>query len=210
MNSADGIWMGYERKRGAIVELVRLLCTGDTGSFKLMMPELPDKIQYCLTLDADTSLPMETLKELIGAAAHPLNAPVISEDMVVVDGYGVMAPRMETTAKSAVKTPFSSIWSADCGVSAYTSGVSNFSQDIFGTGIFGGKGIFNISVFKDTLDYIIPDNTVLSHDLLEGCFMRAGFLNDVILYDSEPSTLLVVEETASMDSRGLAAASLYV
>ena len=190
MNSADGIWMGYERKRGAIVELVRLLCTGDTGSFKLMMPELPDKIQYCLTLDADTSLPMETLKELIGAAAHPLNAPVISEDMVVVDGYGVMAPRMETTAKSAVKTPFSSIWSADCGVSAYTSGVSNFSQDIFGTGIFGGKGIFNISVFKDTLDYIIPDNTVLSHDLLEGCFMRAGFLNDVILYDSEPSTLL--------------------
>lgn len=106
MNSADGIWMGYERKRGAIVELVRLLCTGDTGSFKLMMPELPDKIQYCLTLDADTSLPMETLKELIGAAAHPLNAPVISEDMVVVDGYGVMAPRMETTAKARLKRHF--------------------------------------------------------------------------------------------------------
>ncbi len=202
-NRHDSVWMGYERKRGAIIELVRLIEDGDMGSFELCAPSgLPDGIKYCVTLDADTVMPRETLSKLVGAMMHPLNKPAADSIGLVIDGYGMIVPRMETTVSGAEKTPFSRIVSYNCGVCAYSSAVSDFHQDTFGEGIFGGKGIFDVHAFKAALDYRISDNSVLSHDLLEGCFARAGLLNDVALYDSEPSTLISYQKRRHRWIRG--------
>ena len=103
-------------------------------------------------------------------------------------GHGVIAPRMRQTLSSAAKTPFARLVSGESGVDLYASVASEFYQDVFGTGNFGGKGIFDVAAFRAALLNWIPENTVLSHDLLEGCFLRAGFLGDVALYDGEPST----------------------
>lgn len=202
-NRHDSVWMGYERKRGAIIELVRLIEDGDMGSFELCAPSgLPDGIKYCVTLDADTVMPRETLSKLVGAMMHPLNKPAADSIGLVIDGYGMIVPRMETTVSGAEKTPFSRIVSYNCGVCAYSSAVSDFHQDTFGEGIFGGKGIFDVHAFKAALDYRISDSSVLSHDLLEGCFARAGLLNDVALYDSEPSTLISYQKRRHRWIRG--------
>lgn len=184
----DGVYMGRERKRGALCDLVELLMAGDAEPFVLISAPLPQDIHYCLTLDADTLLPPGALAKCIGAIAHPLNRPVSDQNGVVRLGHGVIAPRMRQTLSSAAKTPFARLMSGESGVDLYASVASEFYQDVFGTGNFGGKGIFDVAAFRAALLNWIPENTVLSHDLLEGCFLRAGFLGDVALYDGEPST----------------------
>lgn len=184
----DGVYMGRERKRGALSDLVELLAVGEDGPFVLISAPLPKEVRYCLTLDADTVLPPGALAKCIGAMEHPLNRALADRNGVVRQGHGVIAPRMRQTLSSAVKTPFARLVSGESGVDLYASAASEFYQDVFGTGIFGGKGIFDVTVFRAALRNWIPENTVLSHDLLEGCFLRAGFMGDVAFYDGEPST----------------------
>ncbi len=187
LSRPDGVFMGRERKRGALMDLVNLIAEGDGEPFCLITNPLPVHIRYCLTLDADTLLPREALLELVGAMAHPLNKPVADRYGVVREGYGVIAPRMRSLSSGAAKSGFARLVSGDFGLDAYSAAAGEFYQDVFAEGIFGGKGIFDVEAFGGALRYWIPENAVLSHDLLEGCFLRAGFMGDVALYDSEPA-----------------------
>lgn len=184
--NADGIWQGYERKRGAVTELLRFLA-GYDNCFSVY-PERSIRADYAVALDADTVMPPGTLGKLIGAAAHPANAPVIVNGRIT-EGWSVFAPRMRTTARSAALSCFSRIFSGDTGCELYSQAVSNLHMDAYGEGDFGGKGIINVRTFLRLTEGRIPENTVLSHDLLEGSLAGAAYLDDVTLLDSEPATL---------------------
>ncbi|MCR5611030.1 MAG: DUF3131 domain-containing protein [Clostridiales bacterium] len=182
----DGVWQGHERKRGAVTELLKVLSGGES-TFNAY-PEHRLRADYTVVLDADTVMPPGTLAKLIGAAAHPANAPVIGDGRVKA-GYSVFVPRMRTTARSAAKSFFSGLFSGDTGCELYSQAVSNLHMDAYREGDFGGKGIINVRAFLRMTEGRIPDNTVLSHDLLEGSLARAAYLDDVTLLDSEPATL---------------------
>lgn len=190
LNVADTLYMGRERKRGALCDLTELIANGRCASFSLLSSPLPRDIRYCLTLDADTVLPPAALAQLVGAMAHPLNIPIFDENGLVKAGYGVICPRMVSLPRGAAKSPFAWAASGDSGLDSYFPLAAEFYQDVFGTGVFGGKGIFDVQAFRRALLPWIPENTVLSHDLLEGCLLRAGLAADVALYDSEPAAFL--------------------
>ena len=183
--NADGVYQGHERKRGAVIELCALLAGGE-NTFRERDVSLSAK--YLVVLDADTVLPPDTLKKLIGAAANPINQPII-RDGKLVSGYSVFAPRMRTDAHSAAKSLFSRLFSGDVGYEIYSAAASNLHMDMYGEGDFGGKGVINVKAFLALTKGRIRDNTVLSHDLLEGSFAGTAYIDDVVLLDSEPSTL---------------------
>ncbi|MCH5278491.1 MAG: hypothetical protein J1E60_01745 [Christensenellaceae bacterium] len=187
-NPKDGLYMGRERKRGAIEALIAYLLNNDSSEFISNAPTLSRDFQYLTVLDADTVMPAGALKKLIGTAAHPLNRPVYDGGSRPIYGYTVIAPRMASTSRSAAASRFASLVSGEPGMNTYSMSVSDFYQDVFNEGCFGGKGIIDIHAFARALNGAIPDNTVLSHDMLEGCLSRAAFANDVVLYDGEPST----------------------
>ncbi len=184
----DGIWQGYERKRGAVMELCALLMQEDSR-FSVVHPKSPKPAAYLTILDADTVLPAGALAQLIGVAAHPLNQPELDENARVYSGYTVFAPQMKATARSAASSMFARMVSGDAGASPYSFKVSDFHMDAYREGDFGGKGILNVRMFYRLLKAEIPENRVLSHDLLEGIITRTAFLNDVTLYDTQPNTL---------------------
>lgn len=189
-SAASGKYMGHERKRGAIMELCSLIINGDDEPFALITSPLPANIKYCLTLDADTVLPKGELKRLVGAMEHPLNAPEQDGAGIVRAGYGVIVPRMRQTLSGAARSRFAALISRSAGVDIYSSLAGEYYQDVYGTGLFGGKGIFNISCFYSALFGKLPDNAILSHDLIEGCYLRAGFAHDITLFDEEPAAFL--------------------
>ncbi len=185
--NADGKYGGHERKRGAVTALCRLLA-GGKSEFSEVFPARELSAKYLAVLDADTIMPYGALSELIGAAAHPVNEPVVVKGKCV-SGYSVFAPRMRTDARSAAKSFFARLAACDTGYELYSPAVSNLHMDLYGEGDFGGKGLLNIGAFLELTEGRIPDNAVLSHDLLEGSFARTAYLGDVVLYDGEPSTL---------------------
>ncbi|MGE5543365.1 MAG: glucoamylase family protein, partial [Bacillota bacterium] len=190
-NESEGIWMGWERKRGALVELVELLKGKTDTTCDLVVGDaaiLP-QIRYVITLDADTQLPLESARRMVGAMHLPYNRPVLNKSRTrVIEGYGVMQPCISISHKSALRSRFASLYSADPGIDPYTFAVSDPYQDGLGQGIFTGKGIFDVDAFAEILCERIPENRVLSHDLLEGGFLRAGLLSDIELIDEYPST----------------------
>lgn len=189
-SAPDGLFMGRERKRGAVEALLSYLREGDGAEFALNAPRLPRNFKYLVVLDADTVLPPGALRRLIGAAAHPLNAPFYagSSDMKPAAGYNIIVPRMASTSRSCAASRFAALISGESGLSAYSLPVSEFNFDTFAEANFGGKGIINIEGFIRATDGAIPENTVLSHDLLEGCLSRAGLSSSTVLYDGEPSS----------------------
>jgi cyclic beta-1,2-glucan synthetase len=182
-------WLGWERKRGAIVEFNRLLRGNkDTGYIfnSANTDALPD-IKYVITLDADTQLPLDTAKQLVGAIAHPLNKAFFdTEKGIVTKGYGILQPRIDVNIESANVSFFTRVFAGQGGIDPYTTTVSDVYQDAFGEGIFTGKGIYEVDVYQMALDNTIPENSVLSHDLLEGSFLRAGLVTDIELIDGYP------------------------
>jgi len=190
-NESEGVWMGWERKRGALVELVELLKGKTDTTCELVAgdPGIMSQIRYVITLDADTQLPLESARRMVGAMHLPYNRPVLNKTRTrVIEGYGVMQPCISISHKSALRSRFASLYSADPGIDPYTFAVSDPYQDGLGQGIFTGKGIFDVDTFAEILCERIPENRVLSHDLLEGGFLRAGLLSDVELIDEYPST----------------------
>ena len=190
-NAAENRWMGWERKRGAIAEFNRLLrgdpdtgftiCSGDVS----LLPA----IGYVITLDADTNLPMGAARRLIGTIAHPLNrASIDKERGLVREGYGLIQPRICVSITASNCSYFTKIFAGQGGLDPYTTAVSDIYQDIFDEGIFTGKGIYEIDAFTNVLEKKIPDNTVLSHDLIEGCYLRAGLASDIELVDGYPAS----------------------
>ncbi len=181
-------FMGWERKRGAILELLHYL-RGKNSSVLAYTPDgerLPH-LRYLLTLDADTNLSMNAVLHMIGAMAHPSNRPVIENGRVVA-GYGVMQPRMECSLSSFYGTLFSRISAGSGGYSLYASAAYETYQTLFEEGIFCGKGILDIDAADALLTDRFPEGRILSHDILEGGVLRAALLSDISLTDSTPAT----------------------
>ena len=183
-------WIGWERKRGALMEFNDLLLGCEGTSFSYRSNSFKDflKIQYVITLDSDTILPIGMAKKMIATMAHPLNKPVIDPAKgIVVSGYGLMQPRVDFDGETSGKSPFAKIYTGQAGIDPYASAISDVYQDMFGEGIYTGKGIYDLKVFQQVLKNAIPTDKVLSHDLYEGSYVRAALVTNLKLVDSYPT-----------------------
>lgn len=188
-NNHDKIWMGYERKRGKLSELNSLLRGHPNDYFSLIagnIGTLPS-INYVITLDTDTQFPHDAGWKLVASMAHPLNHPIYDERKSrITKGYGILQPRISISLSRAGNSLYSLIHSNEPGIDPYTRLTSDVYQDLFEEGSFIGKGIYHIDSFELALNGRFPENRILSHDLLEGCYARAGLLTDVQLYEEYP------------------------
>ena len=189
-NQKNSQWISWERKRGALMEFNAFVSGFGENKFAFAScTKCPfSGIRYMIALDSDTILPMGMAKKMISTMAHPLNKPLIDpEKGIVVEGYGLMQPRIDVSSESSNKTFFARVFAGHEGLDPYTNAVSDVYQDLFDEGIFTGKGIYDLKVFQTVLENAIPDNTILSHDLLEGSYVRTGLVTDLQLIDSYPS-----------------------
>jgi cyclic beta-1,2-glucan synthetase len=195
-NEAEGCWMGWERKRGKLEELNALLrgsATTDILTTGRTASTPPTGVRYVVTLDADTRLPRGAVGRLVGTIAHPLNqATFDARAGRVTQGYGVLQPRITSTLPAEREgSIFQRIFSGSAGIDPYASAVSDVYQDLFREGSFTGKGIYDLDAFGAAMADRVPENALLSHDLFEGVFARAGLVTDVELFDESPSNYLV-------------------
>lgn len=201
---ADGRWMGRDRKRGALMDLNRLIL-GENGAEEAFQAEGADceRIRQCfryvLTIDADTRFLPGAAERLIGAMAHPLNAPRMEDGLR--KGYAVLQPGMEMAADACV-SDFVRLFAGNGGLNTYPTSVSNFWQDVTGEGIFGGKGLYDVRAFAQALDGALPEGRILSHDLIEGTLAGAALVSDVTFYDGFPATLSSVLRRLNRWTRG--------
>jgi cyclic beta-1,2-glucan synthetase len=192
-NERERLWMGWERKRGKIEEFNRVLRGATDTSFTVHVGDLAvlPQVRYCITLDSDTRLPRETARELVGIVTHPLNrARVDAKAGRVTEGYGILQPRVSVTFTSAAGSLFARLYAGHTGVDPYTTAISDTYQDLFGEGIFTGKGLYDVDAFTAALEDCVPENALLSHDLFEGLHARAALVSDVELVDEYPSSVL--------------------
>jgi cyclic beta-1,2-glucan synthetase len=192
-NPGEGTWMGWERKRGKLEELNRLLRGATDTGFRVRVgdPALLPGVRYCITLDSDTRLPRDAAKALIGIIAHPLNRPHVDPRLGrVTEGYGILQPRVSVTMASAAGSLFARLYAGHTGVDPYTTAVSDTYQDLFGEGIFTGKGLYDVDAFTAALDGRVPEYALLSHDLFEGLYARTALVSDVELVDDYPTSVL--------------------
>ena len=187
-NEGEGYWIGWERKRGKLCELNRLLRGAEDTTF-LWAPAVPKNVRYVITLDADTRLPRETVGRLIGKMAHPLNQPRFESGQGrVVEGYAVLQPRVTPALPVGREgSLFLRVFSRATGIDPYAAAVSDVYQDLFGEGSYAGKGIYDVDTFEVALDGLVPESTLLSHDLFEGIFARAGLASDVEVVEDFPA-----------------------
>jgi len=188
-NPREGAWMGWERKRGKLLDLNQMLRKAyDPFPIKAGdLSRLPF-IRYVLTLDSDTQLPRGSAQRLIGTIAHPLNRALIDAKLnIVTMGYGIMQPRVGISVQSATRSRLASIYSGQTGFDIYSRAVSDVYQDLYGEGIFTGKGIYDVDALRQVLEKRFPRNALLSHDLIEGAYARAGLISDVEVIDDYPS-----------------------
>lgn len=190
-NPKEEIFMGRERKRGKIIEFINLLKNSDNHTFNLISSSIENlkDAKYIITLDTDTFVPRNTIKKLIGAMCHPLNKVVV-QNSVVKRGYGIMQPKVSISLESANASKFSKLFGGEGGVDGYSTAYSDTYQDLFAEGIFTGKGILDIDVFYNIVQKNIPDNKVLSHDLLEGCYARCALVTNCEFIDNYPVTYI--------------------
>jgi len=181
--------MGWERKRGKLLDLNKFLLNAyDSFPIKAGPLHVLKNVRYVITLDSDTQLPRATASRMIGTLAHPLNQAIIHPRLrVVTAGYGILQPRVGVSISSASRSRLSALYSGETGYDIYTRAVSDVYQDLFGEGIFAGKGIYEVSVLHQVLDRRFPRNALLSHDLIEGSYARAGLVTDIEVIDDYPS-----------------------
>ena len=189
-NAREGIWMGFERKRGKLADLNALLRGGAEDRFSRLagsMARLND-VRYVITLDTDTQLPRDSARQFAATMAHPLNRATWDDRLQrVVDGYGILQPRVAISLPRSSQSRYARVFGSEPGIDPYTRAVSDVYQDLFGEGSFIGKGIYDVDAFERALHGRLPENRILSHDLLEGCYARAALLSDVQLYEEYPS-----------------------
>ncbi len=197
-NAQEGVWMGFERKRGKLAALNALLRgqadgQGDEqgeGAFLRVQgfTAVLQQVRYVITLDTDTQLQRDTARSLAATLAHPLNqAQWDAKHQRIASGYGILQPRMAVSLQSSNHSRYARLMASEAGVDPYSRAVSDVYQDLFEEGSFIGKGIYDVDVFEQVLKNRLPDNRILSHDLLEGCYVRSGLLSDVQLYDDYPA-----------------------
>jgi cyclic beta-1,2-glucan synthetase len=191
-NPREGVWMGRERKRGKLADLNALLRgragAGPGEAFSLVVGDtLPLRdVRYVITLDTDTQLPRDSAWQFVATMAHPLNRPRFGGTPAsprVVEGYGILQPRMGVSLPGANRSLYAGLVGGEPGIDPYTRAVSDVYQDLFHEGSFVGKGIYDVDAFEHVLAGRLPDNRILSHDLLEGCYARSGLLSDVELIE---------------------------
>jgi len=188
-NPRQGVWMGWERKRGKLLDLNKFLCS-EYDAFPVKVGDMPTlaKVQYIITLDSDTQLPPGTAAAMVGAMAHPLNRAVIDPyRRIVTEGYGILQPRIGVSVHSATRSRLAALYSGQTGIDIYTRAVSDAYQDLYGEGSFTGKGIYEVRTLHNVLDKRFPSNALLSHDLIEGAYARAGLATDIEVIDDYPS-----------------------
>jgi cellobiose phosphorylase len=196
-NAAERTWMGFERKRGKLGDLNALLsgaadnpADNPADRFALIVGDtsILTDIRFVITLDTDTQLARDSARQFVGAMSHPLNRAHYDETRErVTAGYGILQPRVAVSLPRANRSRYARMCASEIGIDPYTSAVSDVYQDLFGEGSFIGKGIYDVAVFRQALGGRFPNNRILSHDLLEGCYARAGLLSDVELYEQYPS-----------------------
>ncbi len=189
-NPQERLWMGYERKRGKLAELNAYLHGGARECFSLIVgaTEVLSQVRYVITLDTDTQLPRDAAWQLVAAMAHPLNRPHYDADKQrITQGYGILQPRIAVSLPGTDASLYAQLCGGEPGIDPYTRAVSDVYQDLFREGSFIGKGIYEIDSFERVLAQL-PENRILSHDLLEGCHARAGLLSDVQLYEKYPNS----------------------
>jgi cellobiose phosphorylase len=189
-NPGERVWMGYERKRGKLAELNALLRGAAPDRFSRVVGDtsILSGVKYVITLDADTQLPRDAARIMVGAMMHPLNRARYDERVQrVTAGYGILQPRVAVSLPSATRSRYARLWASEPGIDPYTRVVSDVYQDLFCEGSFIGKGIYDVDAFNMAVGNRFPENRILSHDLLEGCYARAGLLTDVQVYEEYPS-----------------------
>jgi len=189
-NPQERIWMGYERKRGKLADLNALLRGGADDRFMLVIGNVAflPSVKYVITLDTDTQLPRDSARQFVGAIAHPLNRAYYDEDrQCVASGYGILQPRVAVSLSNVNHSRYARLHGSESGIDPYTHAVSDIYQDLFEEGSFIGKGIYDVDAFEKALSGRFPENRILSHDLLEGCYARAGLLSDVLLFEEYPT-----------------------
>ena len=206
-NETEGRWMGWERKRGKLHDLNALLrgtAATDILTTGAVASTPPAGIRYVVTLDSDTRLPRGAAARLVGTIAHPLNEAVFDADVGrVVHGYGILQPRITPMLPAEHDaTAFQRVYSGAGGIDPYASAVSDVYQDLFGQGSYTGKGIYDLESFEEAVADRAPENALLSHDLFEGIFARAGLVTDVELFDEFPSHYLVAAARQHRWARG--------
>lgn len=192
-NPGEGVFMGYERKRGILEAFSSLLSDNGKNKFSRIVGnlEILTGIRYVITLDTDTQLPRNCAKSLVGAIAHPLNRPVSdSHTRVIRKGYGILQPRVALSLPKSGNSWFVSLFGGDQGIDPYTRAVSDVYQDAFHEGSFVGKGIYDLEFFSQSVSGRFPENLILSHDLIEGCYARTGFASDVQIFEEYPTGYL--------------------
>ncbi len=206
-NAGEDTWMGWERKRGKLLELNRLLRGARDTSFMPLAgrePRVPENVRYVITLDADTRLPRDAALRLVGKMAHPLNRPRFSvADQRVIGGHGILQPRVTPSLPTGrAGSMYQRIFSGPGGTDPYATTVSDVYQDLFGEGSYIGKGIYEIDVFEASLAGRIPENAMLSHDLFEGVFARAALAADIEVVEEFPARYDVVAKRQHRWMRG--------
>ena len=191
-SSGQKLWMGWERKRGKLHELNQLLRgAADTTFLEIggRRPVVPADIRYVITLDADTRLPRDAARRLVGKMAHPLNQPRFDAATGhVLEGYAVLQPRVAPSLPLGREgSLFQRVFSSASGIDPYAAAVSDVYQDLFGLGSYAGKGIYDVDAFEAALANRVPEGTLLSHDLFEGTFARAGLVSDIEVVEEFPS-----------------------
>lgn len=190
-NPKENVWMGHERKRGKLSDLNFLLRENSSEHFSLIVgePTIFPKIKYVITLDTDTKLPLNTAWKLVASMAHPLNRAWYDERKKrVTKGYGILQPRVTISLPDISSSRYRKMHGNEPGIDPYTRASSDVYQDLFGEGSYIGKGIYDVDIFHKVLEGKFPSNRILSHDLLEGCYIRSGLLSDVQLFEKYPPT----------------------
>lgn len=204
-SESEGVWMGWERKRGKLHELNRLLRGAkDTTFLEDFCHLLPKDVRYVVTLDSDTRLPLETVRRLVGKLAHPLNAPQFNAETGRIEsGYAILQPRVTPSLPVGHQsTLFQKIYSTSSGIDAYSAAISDLYQDLFGEGSYAGKGIYDIDAFEVALAGRVPESSLLSHDLFEGIFARAGLASDIEVVEEFPTDYMVSAQRQHRWARG--------
>ena len=188
-NPAEGVWMGWERKRGKLAELNRLLRGATDTSFAVVSSPLPSDIRHVITLDADTRLLRGTVAQMVGKMGHPLNRPRFdSVSQRVTGGYGILQPRVSPSLPGGEEgSIYRKLFSSPGGIEPYAAATSDVYQDLFDEGSFTGKGIYDVDAFEAALAGRVPENAMLSHDLFEGMFARAALASDIEVVEDFPS-----------------------
>ncbi len=189
-NASEGCWMGWERKRGKLLEFNRLMrgASGTSFAFLSAAAERLPRPRFVITLDADTQMTRDTATRLVGTLAHPLNrARFDAGERRVVRGFGVLQPRVSFHLTAAMHSRFAALLAVSGGIDPYSTAASNTYMDLFGVGSFTGKGIYDLDAFEAATGQTFPENHILSHDLIEGNFARCGLLSDTELFDDFPA-----------------------